>query len=59
MGFETTHAVLTGGTTMVIDFAPMHEDETFSDAIEAHDQTAVGIASCDYAFHSMVQKWAS
>ena len=54
MGFETTHAALAGGTTMVIDFAPMHEGETFSDAIEAHDQTAVGIASCDYAFHSMV-----
>ncbi|GGZ94304.1 dihydropyrimidinase [Ignatzschineria ureiclastica] len=54
LGFETTHAALVGGTTTVIDFAPMHEGETFSEAIEAHDQTAAGIASCDYAFHSMV-----
>lgn len=55
MGFETSHAALVGGTTTIVDFAPQDPGKTLVQSMIDHrDKNAVDVASCDYAFHSMV-----
>lgn len=54
-GFETSHAALVGGTTTIVDFAPQDRGKTLVESMINHrDTNAKGVASCDYAFHSMV-----
>ncbi len=53
--FETgTIASAFGGTTTIIDFAYMSDDERLPDGYERHREDAVGECAVDYGFHMMV-----
>ncbi len=53
--FETSHAALVGGTTTIVDFAPQFKGKTLIESLQEHEkENAIGKASCDYSFHSMV-----
>ncbi|ADL03654.1 dihydropyrimidinase [[Clostridium] saccharolyticum WM1] len=56
--FETgTKAALSGGTTMIIDFATQYQGETLEKALENWHKKADGNASCDYGFHLAISDW--
>lgn len=52
-----TRAALSGGTTMVIDFATQNKGETLTEALANWHQKADGKASCDYSFHMAISDW--
>ncbi len=55
--FESgTRAALSGGTTMVVDFALPSPDQGLLDAIQMWDNKS-GRASCDYSFHMAITWW--
>lgn len=49
-----TKAALSGGTTMVIDFATQNKGETLKEALANWHRKAGGKASCDYSFHMAI-----
>ncbi len=56
--FETgTKAALSGGTTMIIDFATQYQGETLEKALENWHKKSDGNASCDYGFHLAISDW--
>lgn len=56
--FETgTKAALSGGTTMIIDFATQYQGETLKKGLENWHKKADGNASCDYGFHLAISDW--
>ena len=55
--FETgTKAALSGGTTMIIDFATQYKEKLHK-ALENWHEKADGNASCDYGFHLAISDW--
>ena len=55
--FESgTRAALSGGTTMVVDFALPNPGESLLEAIKRWDNKSTR-ANCDYAFHMAVTWW--
>ena len=55
--FESgTRAALSGGTTMVVDFALPSPDQGLLDAIQMWDNKS-GRANCDYSFHMAITWW--
>ena len=55
--FESgTRAALSGGTTMVVDFALPSPDQGLLDAIQMWDNKSTR-ANCDYSFHMAVTWW--
>ena len=55
--FETgTVASAFGGTTTIIDFAFLSDNERLPDGFERHQATAAGECAVDYGFHMMVSK---
>ena len=56
--FETgTRAAVSGGTTMVIDFATQYKGESLHKALENWHRKAEGVSSCDYGFHLAISDW--
>lgn len=56
--FESgTKAAISGGTTMIIDFATQYEGETLDQALDNWQQKAGHTCSCDYSFHMAVSDW--
>lgn len=56
--FETgTKAALSGGTTMIIDFATQYRHETLAEALENWHKKADGKCFCDYGFHLAISGW--
>lgn len=56
--FDTgTKAALSGGTTMVIDFATQYQGESLEKAFKNWHEKADGNASCDYGFHLAISDW--
>lgn len=56
--FETgTKAAVSGGTTMIIDFATQNRGETLKEALANWHKKADGNASCDYGFHMAISDW--
>lgn len=56
--FETgTKAALSGGTTMILDFATQYKGESLKKALENWHKKAEGRASCDYGFHLAISDW--
>lgn len=57
-GFETgTKAAVSGGTTLIIDFATQNRGETLSEALENWHRKADGRCFCDYGFHMAISDW--
>ena len=55
--FESgTRAALSGGTTMVVDFALPSPDQGLLDAIQMWDNKSTR-ANCDYSFHMAITWW--
>ncbi|MEM9431254.1 MAG: dihydropyrimidinase [Pseudomonadota bacterium] len=56
--FETgTRAALSGGTTMLIDFALPSPDQTLLQALDLwHNKSTA--ASCDYGYHMAITSWS-
>ncbi|NDD89811.1 MAG: dihydropyrimidinase, partial [Rhodobacteraceae bacterium] len=55
--FESgTRASLTGGTTMVVDFALPNPGESLLDALKRWDNKSTR-SNCDYSFHMAVTWW--
>lgn len=52
-----TAAALSGGTTMIIDFATQDRGHTLKEACEVWHKRADGNCSCDYGFHMAVTDW--
>ncbi len=52
-----TRAAISGGTTMIIDFATQNKGETLKEALSNWHQKADGKSSCDYGFHMAVSDW--
>lgn len=53
--FDTSNAAVVGGTTTVVDFAPQPKGLSIRESVKKHnEETAKGIAMCDYSFHGMV-----
>lgn len=50
-----SRAALYGGTTTLIDFAPVQHDESVFDAIRRRDEDWGGQCYCDYSYHVMLQ----
>ena len=56
--FESgTKAAVSGGTTLIIDFATQNRGETLQEALENWHQKADGRCSCDYGFHMAISDW--
>lgn len=56
--FETgTKAAVSGGTTMILDFATQYKGETLHKALENWHEKADGNSSCDYGYHLAVSDW--
>lgn len=56
--YETgTKAALSGGTTMIIDFATQYQGETLKNALENWHKKSEGNASCDYSYHLAISDW--
>lgn len=54
-GYETTDAVITGGTTTIVDFAPQDPDVGLLDSIDYRINVRAKGKSCvDFALHAMV-----
>ncbi len=57
-GFRSgTLAALAGGTTTIVDFATQDRGMTLGEALSAWHHKAVGVSSCDYAFHMAITDW--
>ncbi len=57
-GFETgTKAAVSGGTTLIIDFATQNRGETLTEALENWHRKADGRCFCDYGFHMAISDW--
>ncbi|AXS41727.1 dihydropyrimidinase [Breoghania sp. L-A4] len=55
--FESgTRAALSGGTTMVVDFALPAPDQSLLEALQMWDNKST-MASCDYSFHMAITWW--
>lgn len=52
-----TKAAITGGTTMIIDFATQNQGETLKEALANWHRKADGKSSCDYGFHMAFSEW--
>lgn len=52
-----TLAALAGGTTTIVDFATQDKGMTLEEALSAWHHKAVGVSSCDYAFHMAITDW--
>jgi len=52
---QVSRAALHGGTTTIIDFALVGDDDNVQEAIERRQREWRGDCHCDYAFHTMVQ----
>lgn len=52
-----TKAAISGGTTMIIDFATQNKGETLTEALENWHKKADGKCSCDYGFHMAISQW--
>ncbi len=52
-----TLAALCGGTTTIVDFATQDKGMTLQEALSAWHHKAVGVSSCDYAFHMAITDW--
>lgn len=52
-----TKAAISGGTTMVIDFATQNKGETLEEALANWHKKADGKCSCDYGFHMAISDW--
>ncbi|MEM9473274.1 MAG: dihydropyrimidinase [Pseudomonadota bacterium] len=56
--FESgTRAALSGGTTMVVDFALPSPEQSLLEAIQMWDNKS-GRANCDYSFHMAITWWS-
>lgn len=56
--FESgTKAAISGGTTMIIDFATQYEGETLDQALDNWFLKAGETCSCDYGFHMAISDW--
>lgn len=56
--FESgTKAAISGGTTMIIDFATQYQGETLDQALDNWQLKAGESCSCDYSFHMAVSDW--
>lgn len=57
-GFDTgTRAAVSGGTTLIIDFATQNRGETLAEALENWHRKADDKCSCDYGFHMAISDW--
>ncbi|MGL5437873.1 MAG: dihydropyrimidinase [Lachnospiraceae bacterium] len=52
-----TKAALSGGTTMIIDFATQNKGETLTEALANWHRKADGKSSCDYGYHMAISDW--
>lgn len=52
-----TKAAVSGGTTLIIDFATQNRGETLDEALENWHKKADGKCSCDYGFHMAISDW--
>lgn len=52
-----TKAAISGGTTMIIDFATQNRGETLTEALGNWHRKADGKSSCDYGFHMAISDW--
>lgn len=52
-----SRAAISGGTTLVIDFATQEHGETLHEGLMNWHAKAEGNSSCDYAFHMAVSEW--
>lgn len=56
--FETgTKAAISGGTTLILDFATQYKGETLKEALEQWHKKSDGVSSCDYGFHLAISDW--
>lgn len=56
--FDTgTKAAISGGTTMIIDFATQNKGETLDEALMNWHKKADGNCYCDYGFHMAISDW--
>lgn len=56
--FETgTKAAVSGGTTLILDFATQYRGETLQQGIDNWHKKADGNCSCDYGFHLAISEW--
>lgn len=52
-GYETTHAAVAGGTTVIGDYAPQDKDVSLVESIKLHKKNVTdGVAMCDYVLHA-------
>lgn len=52
-----TRAALSGGTTLIIDFATQNKGESLAEALANWHRKADHNSSCDYAFHMAISDW--
>ncbi|MEG1847095.1 MAG: dihydropyrimidinase [Lachnospiraceae bacterium] len=52
-----TKAAVSGGTTLLIDFATQYKMESLHQALENWHHKADACSSCDYAFHLAISDW--
>lgn len=56
--FETgTKAAVSGGTTLILDFATQYKGETLQEALDNWHKKSDGVSSCDYGFHLAISDW--
>lgn len=55
--YTGTRAAVSGGTTVIIDFATQNKGETLSEALSNWHKKSDGKCSCDYAFHMAISDW--
>lgn len=57
-GFASgTKAAISGGTTMIIDFATQNRGETLTEALDNWHRKAAEGCFCDYGFHMAISDW--
>ncbi|KAG7206775.1 hypothetical protein KM043_000690 [Ampulex compressa] len=56
--YQGTKAAVSGGTTMIIDFAIPKKGETLLETYERYRETADQKVCCDYALHIGVTSWS-
>lgn len=52
-----SRAAISGGTTLVIDFATQEHGETLHEGLANWHRKAEGGSFCDYAFHMAISQW--
>lgn len=56
--FETgTKAAISGGTTLIVDFATQYKGESLKEALANWHRKSDGVSSCDYSFHLAISDW--